>query len=64
MTMTLENDIKKDTERCIDRKTISEEMQMAALNAHQYLSQNGKIARRIKETSKALKLHRNIVEKS
>ena len=37
-----EKDIEKDTEKDIDRKAISEEMQMAVLNAHQYMSQNGK----------------------
>lgn len=37
-----EKDIEKDTEKDIDRKAISDEMQMAALNAHQYMSQNGK----------------------
>ena len=37
---------------------------MAVLNVHQYLSQNGKILRRrIKETSKALELHRCTVER-
>ena len=55
---------KKDTEKDIDRKTISEEILMAVLNVHQYLSQNGKILRRtIKETSKALELHRCTVER-
>ena len=37
-----EKDTEKDTEKDIDRKAISEEMQMAVLNAHQYMSQNGK----------------------
>ena len=36
---------------------------MVVLNVRQYLSQNGKIPQRIKETSKALKLHRHIVER-
>ena len=53
----------KDIEKGIDTKAMSEEIQMAALNVHQYLSQNGKIPRRAKETSKALKLHRDIVER-
>ena len=53
--MTLENDIAG--------KAISEETQMAVLNVHQYLSQNGKIPRRIKETSKALKLYRYTIER-
>ena len=53
-----EKDIEKDTEKDIDRKAISEEMQMVVLNVHQYLSQNGKIPRTLKETTKALKLHR------
>ena len=38
-----EKDIEKDTEKDIDRKAISEEMQMAVLNVYQYLCQNGKI---------------------
>ena len=60
----IQKDIEKDTEKDIDRKTISEEILMAALNVHQYLSQNGKILRRtIKETSKALELHRCTVER-
>ena len=33
-----EKDIKKDTVKDTDRKVISEEMQMAVLNFHQYLS--------------------------
>ena len=56
-----EKDIEKDTEKDIDGKAISKEMQMVALKVHQYLSQNGKIPRKIKETSKALKLHRHTV---
>ena len=36
---------------------------MVVLNVRQYLRQNGKIPQRIKETSKALKLHRHIVER-
>ena len=60
----IQKDIEKDTEKDIDRKTISEEILMAVLNVHQYLSQNGKILRRtIKETSKALELHRCTVER-
>ena len=57
-----EKDIKKDTEKDIDRKAISEQMHMAVLNVHQYSSQNGGIPGRIKETSKAFKLHRYNVE--
>ena len=53
--MTLENDIAG--------KAISEETQMAVLNVHQCFSQNGKIPRRIKETSKALKLYRYTIER-
>ena len=53
--MTLENDIAG--------KAISEETQMAVLNVHQYFRQNGKIPRRIKETSKALKLYRYTIER-
>ena len=53
--MTLENDIAG--------KAISEETQMAVLNVHLYFSQNGKIPRRIKETSKALKLYRYTTER-
>ena len=56
-----EKDIEKDAEKDIDRKAISEEMQMAVLNVYQYLCQNGKILRRITETSKAMKLHRHTV---
>ena len=53
--MTLENDIAG--------KAISEETQMVVLNVHQYFSQNRKIPRRIKETSKALKLYRFTIER-
>ena len=56
-------DIEKDTEKYIDRKAISEEIQMIVLNVHQYLSQNGKIPRRIKETSKTLKFHRHTINR-
>ena len=58
-----EKDIEEDTEKEIDRKAISEEMQMAVLNVHQYLSENGKISRRIKKINKTLKLHRHTVER-
>ena len=36
---------------------------MTVLDVHLHLSQNGKIPRRIKETSKAFKLHRHTVER-
>ena len=58
-----EKDIEKDEEKDIDRKAISEEMQMVALNFRQYLRQNGKIPCRIKETSKVLRLHRHTIER-
>ena len=56
-----EKDIEKGKEKDTDGKAISEEMQIALLNIHQYLSQNGKIPRRIKETR--LKLHRHTIER-
>ena len=46
-----------------DKRALSEEMQMAVLNVYQYLSQDGKFPRKITETSKALQLHRNTVER-
>ena len=58
-----EKGIEKGTEKDIDKKAISEKMQKAALNVRLYLSQNGKIPHRIKETSKALKLHRNTLKR-
>ena len=36
---------------------------MTVLNVHQYFSQNGKIPCRIKETRKALNLHRHTIER-
>ena len=64
MTMIIQkNTLKKIQKKDIDRKAISEEMQMAVLNVHQYLSQNGKISRRIKKINKTLKLHRHTVER-
>ena len=58
-----EKGIEKYTEKDIDGKAISEEMQMAVLNIHQHLSQNGKIPRRITETRKTWKLYRHTVER-
>ena len=59
----MEKDIQKDTKKDIDRTAKSEEIQIAVLNAHLYLSWNRKIPWRI-ETYPKKNHKKGFVQKS